>query len=124
MPSLWQLSTWSPKASIATPQPGQNRFSSIKRQPHAHSGEEGPRARCQTGRSILGAHQRRDVSCAAQSGPARPGPESPDPGRPGRAAFLVVFTWESEEVFLPLNHETIRAKRFTRVVGVISSLPP
>ena len=30
---------------------------------------------------------------------ARPGPESPDPGRPGRAAFLVVITWESEEGF-------------------------
>ena len=32
------------------------------------------------------------------AGPAGPGfAESPDPGRPGRAAFLVVFTWESEE---------------------------
>ena len=30
---------------------------------------------------------------------ARPGPESPDRGRPGRAAFLVVITWESEEGF-------------------------
>ena len=51
----------------------------------------------------------------------RPGPESPDPGR---TAFLVVITWESEEKlkFLlecftfyvrSLNHETIRAKSFT-----------
>ena len=28
---------------------------------------------------------------------SQPGPESPDPGRPGWAAFSVVFTWESEE---------------------------
>ena len=39
---------------------------------------------------------------ALQAGPGRtdtfrPGLESPDPGRPGRAAFLVVITWESEE---------------------------
>ena len=39
---------------------------------------------------------------AEWAGPAgtktfRPGPESPAPVRPGRAAFLVVFTWESEE---------------------------
>ena len=32
-------------------------------------------------------------------GPARRGPESPDAGRPGRAAFLVVIAWESEEGF-------------------------
>ena len=31
------------------------------------------------------------------SGPPWPGSESPDPGCPGRAAFLVVIAWESEE---------------------------
>ena len=41
-------------------------FERVKRQSHAHSDEEGPRTRCETGRSIFCAHERRNVSCAVR----------------------------------------------------------
>ena len=63
----------------------------------------------------------------------RPGPESPNPGRPGREAFLVVITWESEEklpffLWVILRFTFVLwitkpfVQRVSRVVGAILSL--